>query len=305
MKFAEVSIVVANYNNSKYLIQFFDSIIKSSNYPEEIIFVDDCSTDDSIDILNTLEIKNLKLIRLPNNVGFSNALNCGIEEASCKYIMRVDPDDYIDERRIEIQYNFLENNPDIDVLGSNCKYYNENLNKYVATSNVKIGHDEIVRRYENGEHGMIHGTIMCRRNVLKTVKYSQENYPAEEFDIFSRMIVGGYKFHNLSTPLLTYRIHSRSVSNKMPFATVRKIYELNELYFKKKNSFLKVLRMFLFLRHYRSFLDDKSIFKRYGSLFICILVRPESILSRIWTGIKIFFKHNKQTRNEEFKIRPD
>jgi glycosyltransferase involved in cell wall biosynthesis len=281
MNEVDVSVVVANFNNSIYLKDFFNSITTSSAYPKEIIFVDDCSTDDSIKIVNSLNVENLKLICLDKNVGFSNALNIGIENSICKYILRVDPDDFIDSERIKKQFIFLEDHPQIDVLGSNCKYYNDSLNKIVGISKVKLDHSEIIMRYRNGEHGMIHGTILCKSHILKEIKYKQENYPAEEYDIFSRMILRGLVFHNLEATLLTYRIHGRSVSNKTPFSTVKKIFELNEVYFKKNNSSFKIFRMFLFFRNYRNYLETNVLYKKVFYLIISIIFKPESVFYRI------------------------
>ncbi len=281
MKFVDISVVAANYNNGSYIKQFLDSIRKSSVYPQEIIIIDDCSTDNSTSIIKTLAMENLKLICLEKNVGFANALNIGLENATSKYIMRIDPDDLMDPERITLQYNFMETNPMIDVLGSNCFYYNDKLKKNVGKSNVKISHSEIMKHYLNGENGMIHGTIIAKRIVFNDIKYRQENYPAEEYDIFSRMLIGGFLFHNLDAPLLIYRIHGDSISYKTPLSTVKKIYELNTQYFNRKNSSIKIFRMYMFIRNYRNFLETDKLFNKYFYLLICILFKPESLLKRI------------------------
>jgi GT2 family glycosyltransferase len=281
MNEVNISIVVANYNNSRYLKDFFDSIKNSTYYPKEIVFVDDCSTDGSLDMIGSLEIKNLKLISLKHNVGFSNALNIGVAEATCKYILRVDPDDYIASQRIEKQFYFMEAHPEIDILGSNCNYFNESSKRIVGQSKVKADHNDIVKCYENAEHGMIHGTIICKSNILKEIKYFQESYPAEEYDIFSRLALKGYKFHNLEDILLIYRIHKESISNKMPLTTIKKIFYLNERYFDKKNSTLKLYRTFIFLRNYRNFLAEENFLKKYFYIVVCGIVKPKSIFKRI------------------------
>lgn len=281
MKIVDVSIVIANFNNARYLIQFFDSIRNSDYIPNEIIFVDDCSTDNSIEILQTLNFPNLKIYRLAKNVGFSNALNIGVKHAACKYILRIDPDDFLVPERIRFQYEFMEAHKEIDILGSNCYYYNEKLGKTVGASNVKTSHEQIKKRYENGEHGMIHGTIICKSHVLKQNKYLQQNCPAEEYDIFSRLICGGYIFHNLEEQLLGYRIHGNSVSSKMPFSTIKIIARLNTKYFGRKQSLFKTVRMFIFLRNYRNYLEECSWLTQKIYLAICVIVNPSSLVNRV------------------------
>ena len=77
-----VSVLCANYNNAPYLNDFFESLLSSTVLPDEIIFIDDCSTDDSVVIVKYFQSKfhNLKLFCLSKNVGFANALNFGLNK---------------------------------------------------------------------------------------------------------------------------------------------------------------------------------------------------------------------------------
>lgn len=268
MKEVDVSIIAANYNNSKYLHDFFASISNSTYYPREIIFVDDCSTDDSVSIVNSLNIKNLKLICLERNVGFSNALNIGVDNSSSKYILRVDPDDFNDPSRIKIQFEFLESNPQIDLVGSNSYFYNDRLKRVIGKTNLVNKHDDILKVLKTGQNAIGHGTIMCKSEVLKSNRFIQENYPAEEYDIFCRMILSGITCYNLNDCLLFYRIHGKSVSNKTPFSTFKKMNTLNKKYFRKRNNIFKVLRKYIFLKYYRLYLYEYGTIR--GNLFLAI-----------------------------------
>lgn len=282
MKIVDVSIVTANYNNSKFLKDFFDSIVSSSYYPKEIIFVDDSSTDDSLMIVNKLQIPNIKIMALSKNVGFANALNIGIEQASCKYILRVDPDDFISLDRIKLQYNFLENNSNIDILGSNCYFFHDGLKKVIGKTNLKSQHQEILELIKSGNHGIGNGCIMCKTTILKQHKFNQASYPAEEYDIFSRIMLSGAKFHNMSESLLYYRIHRNSVSNLTPFSTIKKMNELNELYFNKKNGNINIYRKFYFLRYYRLYLFNYGTVKGFIYLLLSALSNPKQVFKRLF-----------------------
>ena len=92
-----VSVVTANYNNGQYLIEYLDSLMASSVLADEIIIVDDGSTDDSKEIISRAVRSNTRItpIYLHENVGFANALNIGVERATSAYILRLDPDDFI------------------------------------------------------------------------------------------------------------------------------------------------------------------------------------------------------------------
>lgn len=289
MKIVDVSIVTANYNNARFLPEFFESIISSTNYPKEIIFVDDCSTDDSIQIVNEMKVPNIKVISLSKNVGFANALNIGIEYATCKYILRIDPDDFMDINRIEKQFNYLEQHSDIDIVGSNCYYFHDGLKKVIGRTNLKNTHHAIYELIKSGNHGIGNGCIMCKTSILKQHKFNQANYPAEEYDIFSRIILSGAKFYNLEDCLLYYRIHKDAVSNRTPFSTVRKINELNLLYFNRSYSFINVYLKYLFLRNYRLHLFYYSSLRGYFHLVISAFFNPKQVIRRI---LKIVKKSN-------------
>ena len=101
--------------------EYFQSILGSSVFPSEVVFVDDGSTDDSVNITTQFITHNfnLKLVRLEEQVGFANALNIGLKVATSKYIMRLDTDDFICPDRIENQFDYLERNPEALITGKN------------------------------------------------------------------------------------------------------------------------------------------------------------------------------------------
>ena len=74
----DVSMVIANFNNGRYLESFFQSIQNSTRMPREIIFVDDGSTDDSLVTARRAShaLENLKIVELPKNLGFANCVKC-------------------------------------------------------------------------------------------------------------------------------------------------------------------------------------------------------------------------------------
>ncbi|MCP4632844.1 MAG: glycosyltransferase [candidate division Zixibacteria bacterium] len=279
---ADISIVTANYNNGEYLRDFIESVINSTILPGELIIIDDGSTDNSIEILKEYEgLQYLRIIEFESNRGFAEALNAGIEVAGGKYIMRVDPDDILIKNRIEKQWNFMNANPEIDVSGSNVIYFNSMTKKDIIQSNFPITSSEIDQCYRRGEHGIQHPTAMIRSLVMKKYKYYQESVPAEDFDIFARMIKDDCKFANIPEPLLRMRIHSRSVSSNLKFDTIRKTYELRDNIFGTNTSVIKVRFYYLHMLNYRKFLISKDNIKRFLYLFLAILFYPQKLLRRI------------------------
>lgn len=95
----KLSIIVPVFNSEKYLKQCIESILNQNFKDFELILVDDCSTDSSLNICNSYKKNNsnINVIQLDNNMGVSYARNKGIEIANGEYITFVDSDDFIEK----------------------------------------------------------------------------------------------------------------------------------------------------------------------------------------------------------------
>jgi glycosyltransferase involved in cell wall biosynthesis len=282
-----VSVVCANYNNENFLDEFFNSILNSTYLPKEVIIVDDCSTDKSVLLINNYlnKFDNLKLIKLNKNVGFANALNEAIKHVTCKYILRIDPDDILVNNRIEKQYNYLENHNEVDIVGSNICYFYTDINNCNNRSNFPQKHENIVQRYLDGSHGLVHGGIMIKSSLLKENQYRQEYVPAEEYDIFSRLLSKGFIAYNLGDVLTFIRIHEKSVSNNMPFSTVKKTFLLRKEIWKIDTSLIYIYKEYIARNLYRNSLNKKGFIKFIILIFVSLL-KPISLLERITRYVK-------------------
>ena len=99
-----VSVVIPNYNNADYIEDCIVSI-ENQTYPiEEIIVVDDCSKDNSLEVLDKLakEYDNLQVIALKENGGVSHARNTGLAAVKTPYVIFIDGDDiYLNSDKIK------------------------------------------------------------------------------------------------------------------------------------------------------------------------------------------------------------
>lgn len=119
------SIVVPVYNTAPYIAQCLDSLSAQSCDLFEIICVDDGSTDGSLKILQkyAAKHKNVKVIALSHG-GVSAARNAGIEQASGKYVMFLDSDDFVEPDMLETLYTYAQNNM-LDWLLFQLRLYDE------------------------------------------------------------------------------------------------------------------------------------------------------------------------------------
>lgn len=118
----KVSIIVPVYNSREYLESCLDSLVNQTLKDIEIILINDGSTDDSLEIIQSYALRYPNLIKYQTvkNNGQGSARNYGISLAQGKYLGFIDSDDYIDKKMFEILYNYAEaGNYDLVV----CPYY--------------------------------------------------------------------------------------------------------------------------------------------------------------------------------------
>ena len=120
-----VSIISPCYNGAKYLSPFLESVLSQTYRPLELIFVDDASTDNTVELVESYRKKfrqadiELKLLRQTVNQGQAAAINRGLPEIRGEYLMWIDSDDIMLPTNTEEKVQFLEQHPDYPVLLKN------------------------------------------------------------------------------------------------------------------------------------------------------------------------------------------
>lgn len=206
-----ISVVMSVYNGEKYLREAINSILEQSYADFEFIIIDDCSTDNSLDIIKSYKDNRIRLIRNKANLRLPASLNMGIRLANGKYIARMDADDISLPDRFLKQVNYLESHPEVVALGGSFQAIDgngRNLYKHHALIEEKLD------RYYLIPSPLAHPTVMMRReiivnnNLFYDVKYSS----AQDYDLWLR-IRKYFKIANLPEVLLKYRIHKKSISS--------------------------------------------------------------------------------------------
>lgn len=141
-----VSILIPIYNVEKYIERCARSLFCQTYNDIEFVFVDDCSPDNSVAILQNIineypeRKNNVKIIRHEINKGLSSARNTALKASSGIYIMHVDSDDYIENNTVELAvYSARQNDADMVVFDMNY-IFNNSIKPY----HVKIPDDNMV-----------------------------------------------------------------------------------------------------------------------------------------------------------------
>ncbi len=213
-EFARVAVLIPAYNPSDNdLVQTLDSLRKST-YPCDIYIVDDGS---DVPIGAVLDgIPGITVVRLEQNGGIARALNAGLEvilERPYDYVARMDAGDICYPDRLAREVEFLDDHPEIAVVGGWARNIDEDTGKPIFIERTPDSPDAI-RKALNYNSAMVHITIMARAEVLRRVGGYSENYPvAEDYELFRR-ITERFPIANIPSVLVDRRMSLNGVSFK-------------------------------------------------------------------------------------------
>lgn len=207
-----ISVVMPVFNSEKYLADAIESILDQTFTNFEFLIFDDGSTDTSPDIVKLYVARDKRIIAdfSPINKGLVVHLNEGIRRARGKYIARMDSDDVSLPMRLEIQKKFLEDHPQVGVVGSSSLRMDHQSES--VTPSKRITSSSYLFWQCFFTNPLSHPTVMYRKAaVLAVGGYDETKIHTEDYDLWSRLLPIQH-FANIQEPLLKYREHSASVS---------------------------------------------------------------------------------------------
>lgn len=216
-----VSVVIPVYNTEKYLDDCINSVINQTYRNIEIIFVNDGSNDNSLNILKSYSNKDsrIKIINIVHK-GVAYAKKTGIESSNGDYICCIDSDDYINNNYIKILLDkALTNNSDIVQCSFKCEEAKHDLYIY---PNYSIDINDCCEILENWLDGNIYfGSQLCTKlfkaNIIKGIFNNIETYINEGDDklFFLYYLKEAKSISSTSDILYHYRYRYDSISHKI------------------------------------------------------------------------------------------
>ena len=251
----DVSFIIVNWNTKDIVLQCIDSLLqKKGNYTQEIIVVDNASSDGSSDAIKT-KYPEVQLIQNERNLGFGKANNIGIKKSEGMYICLLNSDIQVLDKTISFMINFMNNNKEVGLSGPkilspdmelqySCKNFPsirtqvcETLSLNQIFPNAVLFSGECMTFFKHDRRANVDWLIGCfmmiRREVFVTVGYFDELFffYSEETDLCKRMHDVGWEIVYLPEVAAIHHGGSSSKQNPLRFSTEQRLSELK--YWKK------------------------------------------------------------------------
>lgn len=208
----KLAVLLPTYNAAAYLKESIDSILNQTFADFDLYVYDDCSTDNTEELISGY--KDARFFYRKNNVNFGIAktLNSGLEELlpHYEYIARMDADDWAYPERFEKQIEFLESNQDIVLCGTQG-YWLKDMNQNPASGWKYPVRNEYIKYYLLFAASFGHSSVLLRSNFFQKhdLRYNENISTCEDWDLWIRVAMIG-SVSNLPNFLMKYRILENS-----------------------------------------------------------------------------------------------
>lgn len=208
----KISVNLITYNRANYLKLAIESVLTQSFSDWELIIVDDCSTDDTFEIVSEYLKKDARIKYFKNNInlGIGKTRNLALQLSTGKYIAVLDSDDFwADNDKLSKQFNLLDSGEYV-LVGGGCQTvdgFGMKKNSYLNPQT-----DEQIRGMFLFKNPFVNSSVMfLKEPAIKYGGYDESLMVGEDYDLFLRLGRLG-KMINIPNILVNYRQHSQNVS---------------------------------------------------------------------------------------------
>ena len=210
----KVSVIMACYNSSAYLDEAVSSVLGQTLGDLELILVDDCSTDNTLEIAKRYQMQDdrVMVLSLPLISGPAIVRNSGIRTARGEWVGILDSDDVAMPLRFEKQLKLADSDKGLVMIGSNSISIDEK--GYVIKENkYPTSHQDLTKRLFYKRAFPPHSSMIYRKDIVRKISaYNSRYVPSEDYDLWLRLSIVG-KMASVDKPLVKIRKHKQNISN--------------------------------------------------------------------------------------------
>jgi glycosyltransferase involved in cell wall biosynthesis len=173
------TIIIPLYNKEKYIENAINSILNQTFTDFEVLIVNDCSTDKSVEIASEFLSEKVQIVHHEKNSGLAATRNTGIKKATSNYVTFLDADDLWKPHFLEKTYNLIQNFPEARIFGTNYEEIWEKTIKKPQNGSESLPTEfaGYVNFFKiNLKQGLYnHGSVCLHKEVYETVGFYNEN----------------------------------------------------------------------------------------------------------------------------------
>ena len=284
-----ISVILSTHNDEKTISDAINSILNQTYLNFELIIINDCSTDQTKEIIKSFNDARIVYLENKTNIGRSRSRNKGIKISKGDFIAIIDGDDIAVPDRLDIQVNYLLKNPNIDLVASNVIYFYEN--KVLGTSLLKLHTSNTFNFYLRSSE-MPHPTWMARVNFFKKFKYNPKMDKSEDSDlIFRARLSSNYSL--LKNHLVFYRIPNKTnIRYKLKQVYLLYLSRVQQIYHQKSFYYFPLIILALFVSSifyifgFKTIKMKTSSNSKYQNLFNKLATKTPKTIVNIISSIK-------------------
>jgi len=239
-----ISVVMPVYEpHPEYFRIAVESILAQRMADWELIIVEDPSDRSAAEMLQTISDPRIRHIVNKQRTSLVDQRNLALETAQGRFIAMMDADDMAHPFRLVRQVMFLNNHPEIGVVGTQVSVI-DSEHRIAGYRRYPVLHDDILHAISRTVP-LGQPTVMLRREVIESFGgYRFREYPAaEDYALWSRLIQAGVRFANLPDVLFFYRIHNGQIKISKLRETISAVLRVKELYWANRLDLPARLRM--------------------------------------------------------------
>ena len=206
-----LSVVMSTYNRAHLLKETVESVLNQSFSDFEFIIIDDCSTDNTLQLLQSFKDNRINVLKNSQNKGCTFNYHIAHNLARGKYVAHIDDDDICFPNRFEKQIDFLKQNPDISLLGAFVETFGENVRPSWTFYTEPEKLDFIMNFY----NPICHSSIIYDKEFTdkNLINYDLSCKCAQDYDFYKQFLFKGAKIANISDVLVRYRMHQKRLTD--------------------------------------------------------------------------------------------
>jgi len=215
-----ITVIIGVYNGEKCITKAVDSIVQQSFKDWELIICDDASSDKTYNLLkNYVTDERIKIIQNEKNRGIGASRNKCIENATGKYLVMQDADDYSYPNRLQVLYDAISSSNETVVISSCADLINTNGNIWGEL----VIDEPVEKNWVKGSQIIHASVIMDKEAILAVNGYDSNAIRVEDYDLWVRLVAYKYKISVIKDRL--YAVHW----DRKDYSRKKLKYRLNEI----------------------------------------------------------------------------